>query len=135
MNGPKVRCNVDTCTHYVNGDLCGAAKIDILNELPARMSQNDEQTECKTFEKRRGLANMLGSMDNVNWGGMVSDALFEGDDQMNPSVTCIVDSCRYWEQGDRCVAEEISVAGRGADECQDTDCNTFAPRDKNHGDR
>lgn len=125
MTGPRVKCNVNTCTHYANGDLCSAANIDILNEEPGKMSQNDAQTMCKTFSERRGMANMLGSMDNVNWAGAMKDVLFEGDDQMNPSVTCVVNSCKYWEQGDRCIAQEIDVAGKSANECQDTDCNTY----------
>ncbi len=126
MNGPFVKCEVNTCTHWVPGNLCGAANIDILHEEEGRMSETAEQTECKTFYNRGGVSSYLGSADNVNWGGMVSEVLTPGR-QMSPTVTCVVDSCRYWEEGDLCNAESIEVSGRNADECQDTNCETFEP--------
>jgi hypothetical protein len=112
----------------MGGDQCAAAKIDILNELPAIMSENAEQTECKTFAKRSGLANYLGSADNVNWGGALSNVVRSGHDHMHPEVNCIVDTCKYWQRGDICVADAIVVTGRDANECQDTDCHTFVRR-------
>jgi hypothetical protein len=108
------------------GNLCSADGIDILNEEEDKMSGNAEQTECKTFYQRRGAASYLGSADNVNWDGMVSEVASLGH-QMTPKVTCVVDSCKYWEDGDLCDADGISVTGKGADECQDTNCETFDP--------
>lgn len=118
---PKVKCHVDTCTHWMSG-MCGAGNIDILNEEEGKMSQQDEQTECKTFYKRDGVSSYLGSMDNVNWSGMTSSVV---GGEMTPSVTCVVDSCQYWANGDLCHADLIEVSGSGADECQDTNCRTF----------
>lgn len=120
---PRVKCVVDTCTHYVTGDYCSAGNIDIMHEEEDRMSQITEQTMCKTFAQASSFANMLGSLDNVNWGGSVSK-LFAGGD-MNPTITCVVNSCEYWKDGNYCVAEAIEVSGRHADECQDTNCQTF----------
>lgn len=118
---PKVKCHVNTCTHWLSG-MCGAGNIDILNEEEGKMSRMDEQTECKTFYKREGVTSYLGSMDNVNWGGMTS-SLVGGE--MSPSVTCVVHSCQFWEDGDLCHADAIEVTGSNADECQDTNCRTF----------
>lgn len=70
-----MKCEVNTCTHWIPGDLCAAGNIDILNEEEGKMSRLAEQTECKTFYRRRGLANIMGSIDNVNWGGMLSEPL------------------------------------------------------------
>ncbi len=124
MSGPLVKCEVNTCTHWFNGNVCSASNVDILHEEPGNMAQNPEHTECKTFEKKRGLANLVGSMDNVNWGGMISSIFMPGQ-QINPSVTCIVDSCKYWADGNLCHAENINVSGDGAVECQDTNCATY----------
>lgn len=120
---PRVKCVVDTCTHYVSGDYCAAANIDILYEEEGRMAQQIEQTMCKTYARASSFANMLGSADNVNWGGAVQ-GIFTGT-SITPTITCVVDSCEYWENGNLCIAEAIEVTGRHADECQDTNCQTF----------
>ncbi len=122
---PVVKCEVDSCTHWLSGDKCGAGSIDILHEEEGKMAQRREQTECKTFHSKKGGAtSYLGSMDNVNWTGMVEEPLEEGT-QATPGVTCVVDTCKYWHDGDLCKAEEIEVTGRGANECQDTNCKTY----------
>lgn len=128
-HSPEVHCVVSTCTHYVPGDLCSAYNIDILYEEEGRMAQNSEQTECKTYEHRRGLANMLGSMDNVNVTGAVTE-LFTPGVQLTPSVTCTVESCKYWDQGNLCGADEIDVSGQHANECADTNCATYLPNNE-----
>ncbi len=91
------------------------------------MARRPEQTECKTFYGRGGVTSYLGSMDNVNWVGMAVDPLMAGV-QATPTVTCVVDSCKYWLEGNLCEAEEIRVSGRGANECQDTNCATYENR-------
>lgn len=128
MSSPKVKCEVNTCNHWLPGEYCGAANIDILNEEEGKMSNTAEQTECKTFSQRSGLANMIGSLDNVNWGGLATGMFLDGQ-QVTPSVTCVVDSCFFWEERNQCNAEAIQVSGRGARECQDTDCQTFKHKD------
>ena len=128
MPVPKVRCEVNTCTHWLPGAYCGASNIDILNEEEGKMPVASEQTECKTFAERRGIANMLGSMDNVNWGGLAVGMFLDGQ-QVTPTVTCVVDTCAYWETGNRCNVEALNVTGHGAVECQTTNCHTFKSRD------
>lgn len=128
MPQPIVTCEVDTCTHWLPGNRCGAANIDVLYEEEGKMARMAEQTECKTFYGRGGVTSYLGSMDNTNWTGMVLDPLMAGR-QASPTVTCIVESCKYWLEGDLCDAEEIYIGGRGADECQDTNCATYEEKD------
>ena len=93
------------------------------------MSLRSEQTECKTFEERRGLANMIGSADNVNWVEFAEELTGTGRG-LSPTVTCIVDTCKYWHDGNLCDIESIEVTGRDAKECQDTNCATFEYNDK-----
>lgn len=124
MKSPRVKCVVNTCTHWMYGNHCTAANIDILNEEVGKMSQYKQQTECKTFAERRGLSNILGSMDNKNWYGFAEE-LLGVDRRLNPTVTCIVDTCKYWDKGNICAAEAIEVTGRNAKECQQTNCETF----------
>ncbi len=122
---PLVKCEVNSCTHWMPDNICAAGNIDILYEEEGKMAREDAQTECKTFHgKRRGVTSYLGSMDNVDWPGMVAEPFAEGR-QANPSVTCVVESCKYWAEGDQCEAETIEVTGEDADECQDTNCKTF----------
>ena len=127
MTTPEVKCQVNTCTHWIS-QRCGAANIDILYEEEGRMAQNVEHTQCKTFEKRSSLANLIGSADNVNWGGLVSEVFASGQ-QLTPTTTCIVESCVYWEKDNRCVAESIEITGENATECQDTNCGTYQNRE------
>lgn len=124
MQATKVKCVVSTCTHWLEGNHCNASNIDILHEEENKMSQNAEQTQCKTFNQRRGLANMLGSLDNINWSGVLSKSLLLSE-ETNPTVTCLVHSCVHWYEGNRCRAASIDVVGDNADESQDTNCYTF----------
>ncbi len=126
-HSPVVKCVVNTCTHYIPGDLCSATNIDILYEEVGKMSENSEQTECKTFEIRSSLSNMLGSMDNLNLAGAVTE-LFSSGTQLTPSVTCIVESCKYYKEGNLCDAKEIDISGKNANECQDTNCASYFPK-------
>lgn len=127
---PKVRCEIKSCTHWIPGSRCGAAKIDILNEEVGRMSQEAEQTVCKTFSERRGLANLMGSADNVNWVGFAEEFVGTGR-KLNPKITCVVDTCKYWHSGNLCNADDIEVSGKSdASECQATNCNTFEYNEK-----
>ncbi|NLY43349.1 MAG: DUF1540 domain-containing protein [Clostridiaceae bacterium] len=45
----------------------------------------------------------------------------------NEGVKCVVNTCHYYMQGDRCAAEMIEVQPRNAANSQDTDCATFIP--------
>lgn len=124
---PKVVCSVNTCTHYITGNLCGALNIDIMHEEEGHMAREIDQTMCKTFHEANGITSYLGSIDNVNWSGALLEMVLPGQ-QMDPSISCTVASCKYWDEGRRCVATAIEVTGAMANECQDTNCKTFAIR-------
>jgi len=124
---PVVKCVVNTCTHYLYGDRCGAGNIDIMHEQETKMSEVADQTMCKTFSHARNVFSYLGSADNVNWMGSVLGLLVE-EYKVSPTVACTVASCKYWGEGAICIAEAIEVSGRNSDECQDTNCETFERR-------
>ncbi|WP_047153175.1 DUF1540 domain-containing protein [Aneurinibacillus tyrosinisolvens] len=124
---PEVKCIVDTCTHYLYGDRCGAGNIDIMHEQETEMSAAKEQTMCKSFCHNQSIFNYLGSADNVNWTGSAI-GLVNPDYKVSPSITCTVASCKYWGEGAVCIAEAIEVNGAASNECQDTNCITFERR-------
>jgi hypothetical protein len=125
---PSVHCEVATCTHYLYGDRCGAKNIDIMHEEETRMAKIADHTLCKSFAHAQGIANYLGSADNMNWlrtaMGLVNPAY-----NVHPSVACTVSSCVYWGEGARCVAQKIKITGADSNECQDTNCATFGRRE------
>ena len=45
LNG--VKCVVNSCHYHVNGDYCGAERI----EIQPRNANNTEETDCATFIK------------------------------------------------------------------------------------
>ena len=45
---PGIRCVVDTCYFYMNGDKCSADKIDV----EPKNATSIEQTDCSTFTKK-----------------------------------------------------------------------------------
>jgi hypothetical protein len=125
---PSVKCVVNTCTHYLYGDRCGARNIDIMHEEETSMSLVVEQTMCKSFAHARGIANYLGSADNVNWTGTAM-GLVNPEFKVSPSVSCTVSTCEYWGEGAICIASGIEITGRNSNECQDTNCVTFEKRE------
>lgn len=44
-------------------------------------------------------------------------------------VKCVVDSCKYYKQGNHCTAQSIEIEPPGASDSETTDCSTFAPKD------
>lgn len=47
MNGPNtgIKCVVNTCYYYMNGDHCTAEKI----EVQPRNAKDNDETDCATF--------------------------------------------------------------------------------------
>lgn len=124
---PIVKCNVNTCTHYLYGDRCGAGNIDILHEHETKMSEVVDQTMCKTFHDAKNIFSYLGSADNINALGTVA-GIINPEYKVSPTVMCSVSSCKYWGEGSICIAEAIAVNGPESNECQDTNCQTFVLR-------
>jgi hypothetical protein len=124
----RVTCYVNTCAHWMTGDLCGAGNIDIMHEEEGRMSVVADQTMCKTFHEAKRITDYLGTLDNVNWTGTIMELTLPGH-HADPTISCTVASCVYWDEGRRCTASAIEVTGMNANECQDTNCKTFVRRE------
>ncbi|MEW6308157.1 MAG: DUF1540 domain-containing protein [Bacillota bacterium] len=43
-------------------------------------------------------------------------------------VKCVVDSCRFYESGNHCVASQIEIQPPDARDTEETDCATFRSR-------
>ncbi|HHV45805.1 MAG TPA: DUF1540 domain-containing protein [Tissierellia bacterium] len=48
-------------------------------------------------------------------------------------VKCIVNTCYYYTEGDRCTAERIEIQPRNATNSEETDCATFRPANSFRG--
>lgn len=129
-SNPRVKCSVDQCTHNVAGEYCTAANIDIYNEaMGDSIANSTGATQCRSFHQRKSVGDMVGSLHNINVGGLVSGVLMDGQ-QVTPGVKCFVNSCTHWNSGDYCHASEIHVQGNNAGKSEDTDCETFKPKTK-----
>jgi hypothetical protein len=53
-------------------------------------------------------------------------------DKPNDVIKCVVNTCEYYMNGDHCAAEQIQVEPRNAQQSDQTDCSTFAPKDKTY---
>jgi len=49
---PQIHCNVGNCVHNRQGCECVAGRINILNQCTDPHAC--EETECRTFQERRG---------------------------------------------------------------------------------
>lgn len=127
-SNPRVKCTVDQCTHNIAGDTCSAAHVDIYNEaMGDSTAASSSATQCKSFHHRKSVGDMVGSLHNVNIGGLVSGPFMSGQ-QVTPAVKCFVNSCTHWNSGDYCHASEIHVQGTNSGKTEDTDCETFKPK-------
>jgi hypothetical protein len=48
----------------------------------------------------------------------------------NDGIACVVNTCHYYMQGDRCSADRIQVEPKNANQSEQTDCATFIPEGK-----
>lgn len=49
-------------------------------------------------------------------------------DSPNTGIKCEVSTCKYYVSGDHCTAEQIQVHNKTASTSQDTNCDTFIPK-------
>ncbi|HMM21902.1 MAG TPA: DUF1540 domain-containing protein [Selenomonadales bacterium] len=124
---PVVKCTVDQCTHWMQGNQCMASKIGIYNDEAKGDSSASADTQCKSFHANKGIGDMVGALHNANIGGTVRAAFAEGT-QITPTVECYVNNCKYWNEGNYCHASAIEVDGLNAAKTTDTDCKTFEVR-------
>lgn len=45
---PGIKCQVESCYYYMNGDHCTADRIEVLS----RNASNTDETDCGTFAKK-----------------------------------------------------------------------------------
>jgi hypothetical protein len=100
-----------------------AAKISVYNSEDTGSSGSSDDTQCKSFHRRKTMGDMVGALHNANIGGTMM--AFTGGTQVTPAVECYVNGCTHWASGNLCEATSIQVAGRNASKTQDTDCETF----------
>jgi len=43
-------------------------------------------------------------------------------------VTCVVDTCQYWDSRNQCLASAIEIQPPHAADSEETDCATFRPK-------
>ncbi len=53
-------------------------------------------------------------------------------DKPNEGISCVVNTCEYYMNGDHCSAEKIQVEPRNAKGSDQTDCATFTAKDKTY---
>lgn len=127
MSNPVVKCTVESCTHYMPGDQCMAAKISMYNDEAKAESSSYEDTLCKSFHPGESAGDMVGALHNANIGGAVKASFVDGT-QITPQVECFVKSCKYWDPHNHCEADMIHVTGQNAAISTDTGCHTYQPR-------
>lgn len=133
----QVRCDANACAHWLPGDRCSAGAIEIAaqGEGPPRGGPGD--TFCRTFRHRRGLAQVVSTLDNLDWSGLVAEPFRPGT-QAAPEVRCRVRACLFWRDGateaatgdaspGRCRAAGVQVSGQGATLPEETNCSTYLP--------
>lgn len=124
MSNPVVKCTVDSCTHYMPGDQCMASKISVYNNESDGNSFTSDDTLCKSFHPRKTVGDIVGALHNANVGGMMTAPFVDGT-QVTPQVECFVESCKYWDSNNQCIAKKIHVMGSNAANTTDTDCHTY----------
>lgn len=132
---PEVKCIVNACTHWIPGNICSAGNINILNETENTTSKSKEETICSTFEKRQGLDGLIDSADNINWIEFAEELVGIGR-QLNPTVTCIVDTCKYHNKDDLCQIDSIEITyKKNSEYSKSTNCTTFEYDGKSRKDK
>lgn len=124
MPRPVVKCIVDECTHYMDGDQCMAAKVSIYNEGEHSKAGEGKETKCQSFHHRETMGDIVEAFHNSNVSGSLSAAVMDGV-QVTPDVECFVNNCAYWHSSNLCNAAQIDVVGANASQTADTDCSTF----------
>ncbi len=127
MNGkpqPKVRCEVNRCVYWTDGNLCNAREI----EVTGSQAREGRATDCATFALR-GLRSMIMAAPNVDLQAAMDYMRGEEETEPNPQVTCYVDTCRYWTVGDACRADNIQISGKQSGREERTHCATFEPEE------
>lgn len=101
-----LKCSATTCMFNEN-ELCSRGEIEVMGDQARR----SDETCCGSFRDRNS-----GSAQN-------STQEHCGCQKIN--IDCKAQECTYNEHC-KCTAAAIDIDGRGACNCQDTKCGTFA---------
>ncbi|RYM06052.1 DUF1540 domain-containing protein [Sporolactobacillus sp. THM7-7] len=47
-----VKCEVDSCKYWGNGNLCQASSIYVVNQRSGNHASTSSETDCKTFDPK-----------------------------------------------------------------------------------
>lgn len=120
MPNPEVCCDVRSCAYWLPQDRCGADGI----KVSGPNARTPGSTECATFEPR-GASNMINAAGHMDLSAAVLEPFAPGR-QLTPGVTCVVEPCYFWKQGNLCGADKIDIrGGHQAARSAMTDCSTF----------
>lgn len=108
MKKQRIKCSVTSCAHWMYVNRCTADEIDISNKEISIMPKADVETECKTFTKKKGILDMLNTVENKNWFGFAEEIL-GAEEQLNPNINCTVETCKHWGKGNICDSELINI--------------------------
>lgn len=108
MKKQKVECTVKSCAYWMYVNRCTAAEINISNKDLNIAPKNNSETECKSFMEKKGLSNILNSVENKNWFGFAEE-LLGAEERLNPNISCTVKTCKYWGKGNICNSELIKM--------------------------
>jgi hypothetical protein len=109
----NVVCTADYCEYWTEGNLCNADSIVVKNIESGREASTIDETMCDTFKMRKNDGALNGQGSGAQDGNISLD------------VSCTVDSCEYWGEGDRCVADKITVSGMDVKSEEGTACETY----------
>lgn len=123
----RLSCDASNCFHSLPGNRCGAARIRIADQNPGRPAANAGDTCCLSFRYRHGLGEILSSLTNLNWRGLLREPSAEGV-QVEPTIECSVENCLYRNEGEGCGAGMVRIGKEGATASGETDCSTFLPK-------
>jgi len=102
----KLNCSVQSCSYNKERSCC---KGDIMVE--GKEAMENRATCCGSFRER--------SSDSYSNSVMRPS--------QNIQVDCEAEKCSF-NQGCKCVADEIGIAGQNACHCEETECASFQAR-------
>ncbi len=124
MPNSNLECEVSSCTFWIPTNVCAATRVSIADQY----AKVPAGTECQTFIPRNSFTNVVQSISNLNWPGIISEPFNLGK-QINPIISCSANNCTYWAEGDICTAKNILISGMPVSESPDSQCSTFAKKD------
>lgn len=123
---PKVKCVTKHCNFWLPGDFCVAGYIEITNNENGREAASVDETMCKMFSARTPEIE-LDEKQNEDLENLLTDSGSE-EIGIHPEVKCIVDSCKYWGAGDKCVKAKIEILYTESKTPQETACEDYKER-------